>query len=782
MTHEPVNLFGRSTSWIVTRPVWSWMLIVVISAVAVCGYCWPGAAKDWLERQFGTPPVSRLDEARLEDPESVLVDDGPSFDRSQLDRSRNESRSLAAGGDLVLVCESDQFFTQAGTAAMREVVQALEADERVESVMWMDRAPPLNLFGLPEPLLPRGRASERKFERAREQAMLHPFVGGQLISEDGRVMPLFVNVRRHLITSDEQIVSGFREIAEEVVSRHPGFSVQISTTGTLPMVTTALASHDANQIRFQTIAYSLILVMSIVLFRGIIATLVLALAPAMGVFWTLGFVKLFLNFENNPFVDVVLPILVALVGFTDGVHLMVQVRRNRAGGMAGADAAIAGLRQVGLACALTSLTTAIGFGSLHLAEHDYVRQFGHGSVLGVVLSFVAVITVIPLACRSPLGERIHVGHQRGIIDRNLMRIGGVVAFVLRRPWSFSCLGIGLTLFLAACTLMLRPDDRRMNTLPDNSEAALALKKLDESLGGLEEVRVELRSQSDQDRESQILDLLDVTDQVHSLVEAEPLFSRPMSITSLLAGLPGSGDSRSRASMTSLLPPPMMEMFLRPDNLSSIVRFRVRDLGIAAYGPPFEHLQEEFKKIQELHPGIRIDLKGDAIWRWHNLYQIVMDLASSLGLASLIIFGVLAVAYRSLRLGLISVVPNIFPLTVAGAYLYFTGQSLEIVSVCAFTCCLGIAVDDTIHFLTRYVEEQRQGGDRREAIRRAFVNVGTALVMTTIVLVIGLLSVLLSDSREHRTFAILGAITLTSALFADLVFLPAMIAVFDRRKK
>ena len=109
----------------------------------------------------------------------------------------------------------------------------------------------------------------------------------------------------------------------------------------------------------------------------------------------------------------------------------------------------------------------------------------------------------------------------------------------------------------------------------------------------------------------------------------------------------------------------------------------------------------------------------------------------------------------------------------------TGQSLEIVTVCAFTVCLGIAVDDTIHFLTRYQEEKEKSDDELMAIQRAFTGVGTALILTTIILVSGFCTVLFSDSRDHFIFASMGIITLSAALFADMVFLPAMLARFAK---
>ncbi len=192
---------------------------------------------------------------------------------------------------------------------------------------------------------------------------------------------------------------------------------------------------------------------------------------------------------------------------------------------------------------------------------------------------------------------------------------------------------------------------------------------------------------------------------------------------------------------------------------------------------FERVTEELRRIEDRHPGFTLDLKGSAVWRWENLYQIVVDLASSLGSAALIIFVVLAIAYKSIRIGLISVFPNVLPLAVAGTWLVWRGESLELVSVCSFTVCMGIVVDDTIHFLSRFEEERARRKNRREVIQAAFGNVGIAMVMTTTVLVAGFSTVAFSDSRDHHIFASMGAITIAAALVGDLILLPAMLAWF-----
>jgi predicted RND superfamily exporter protein len=255
---------------------------------------------------------------------------------------------------------------------------------------------------------------------------------------------------------------------------------------------------------------------------------------------------------------------------------------------------------------------------------------------------------------------------------------------------------------------------------------------------------------------------------------------PLSIRNLVDSLPGEGPAEERMSMIELLPPPLKRAFYTPERRRGVVTFRVQDLGIAQFDPVFNRITNGLKEIESRHPEFKTKLQGDAIWRWRNLYQIVIDLTASLGSASVIIFLTLTLAYRSLRIGLVSIIPNAFPLVVTGTWLVWRKESLELTSVCAFTVCLGIVVDDTIHFLSRFDEERRTAKNRHEAIRKAFGNVGVAMVMTTAVLVAGFGTVAFSDSRDHHIFASMGAITIAAALFGDLVMLPAMLACFAEK--
>jgi predicted RND superfamily exporter protein len=161
---------------------------------------------------------------------------------------------------------------------------------------------------------------------------------------------------------------------------------------------------------------------------------------------------------------------------------------------------------------------------------------------------------------------------------------------------------------------------------------------------------------------------------------------------------------------------------------------------------------------------------------------VVDLANSLGSAAIIILLVMAAFYRSVRIGLICVLPNALPLLFTAAMLVWTGYALNIAAVCAFTVCLGIVVDDTIHFLSRFQYELKSTDDVAEAVRRSFLGVGAAMVTTTIVLVCGFATVLASQMPSHRIFAGMAVSSIGTAILGDLILLPAMLAACYRPKK
>ena len=747
-------------------------ILFVLTLIALGGYYRPTWPKELWKWAAGSSVESAAMDADEPKP-------GESRGPKRRSRSANNPKASLGRADAFLVVQSPQIFTAEGATALRHVMERLESLETVASVRSLDQAPPLNIFGLPEPILPRGQASEQRFAMAKERATQHPLVVGQLLSPDAETLLIEVQFDWIFVNEDADCTTRLLETARKAAAEHPQVKMQIDLTGPVPFRLMLLENEKSNELKYQFIGYGMILLMSIILFRGLSVVLVVASAPVIGVFWTLGFLRYF-GLQFNPFSSVILPVLLSLVGFTDGVHMMVHIRSGLHQGRSPRDACRDTLRMVGLACFLTSLTTAIGMGSLVVAHHSVVREFGWSCVLGVTATWVSVMLVIPLVCCTQWSRRLAKGADRGFIDQNLNRIGPFISKTIRYSRPISYLSILMLVIMGAYALTLKPDDRKSNALPSGSETQRALAHLDKAMGGLDMCEVLLSWKDGTQSDEQVATLIS---QMDVILRREPLVGHPLSLCRLLEALPGEGTAVEKISMAELLPPPLKQALYSAEEKTAKIVFRCQDLGTAAYKPTFERIEKAFKNLEtENGAEIRITMSGEPIWRWRDLFQIVTDLIASLGSAAIVIFGVMGIAYRSMRIGLISVIPNLIPLAASASWMAITGQPLEIVGVCAFTVCLGIAVDDTIHFLSRYREELRLTTDHHLAIERAFQGVGTGMIMTTVVLVAGFSSVLTSDTRDHRIFASLGIITLVAALLCDLFLLPALLAHFDRPKK
>ncbi|MCA9144084.1 MAG: MMPL family transporter [Planctomycetales bacterium] len=710
-------------------------------------------------------------------PPSESDTDSPANTGSRLRIATSEGEGNAS--DCFLVVETDDLFKPATVAALRHVVAAIEQQPYVDSVMWVDTIPVLNVFGLREPLLPPNDASLERFEAARDRVMQHPLAMGQLLSDDGRTLLMPITFDWLFVTSDADCSQALLQAARDASASRPDASLNIQLTGRVPLYIAYQEAFDRNHRKFQLISYSLVLGLALLLFRGIRAVAVVAAAPAFGIMWTLGLLN-WMDELSNPLTSVVVPVLLTMVGLTDGVHLMVHIRRARADGMSPQEASRSAVMRVGLACALTSLTTAIGFASLLVAQSEFVRGFGRGCAIGVVVTFVAVITTIPLACSTWLGNNIHKGHEHDLVGHGLKRFGWLIEFVLRRAKLVSMIAVLCTIVFGIGAAQLRPDDRMQDSQPTGSEAYQALAHCDKALGGIEFVRVRVEwDESADENSAQILTAIQDAEQI---LTDEPSLRHPLSILNILASFPGDESVTNRLAFLELLPEKTKASYLDTKQRVAEITVRIQDLGIAHYEPIFLRVEQRLSELQTWYPGFNLTLVGDPVKRGRNLYRIVTDLASSLGTAAITIFIVMTLAYRSLRIGLITLIPNLFPLVVTACMMVLFGHPLEIASVCAFTVCLGIAVDDTIHFLTQYRSEVDRHGNVEQAIRDAFQGVGSAMIITTFILITGFGTVLTSDLPGQRYFAAMAVSTIAAALVGDLVFLPALLATFSREKR
>ncbi len=185
-------------------------------------------------------------------------------------------------------------------------------------------------------------------------------------------------------------------------------------------------------------------------------------------------------------------------------------------------------------------------------------------------------------------------------------------------------------------------------------------------------------------------------------------------------------------------------------------------------------------LSETYPEIDLQLTGSSIAYSRMIMDVVRDLGASLAMALVIITIVMIWAFRSLRFGLICLIPNMLPLATISTVLVLIGRNLSAPYAVLFTVCLGIAVDDTIHFVMRYRFQRKQGAGPAQAIRASYETVGRAMVVTTFILVFGSCGMLSSSLLGYRIFTLLACSAFVAALVGDLLILPALLLCLDRK--
>jgi len=521
------------------------------------------------------------------------------------------------------------------------------------------------------------------------------------------------------------------------------------------------------------------LTVGLLIFRRLSPLLVAGIPPLIGVLWTLGLLG-WLGIEWT-MMSLAMPILIFVVGFTDGIHLVLHMLRHPENDRRGArEAGLQAVRVVGRACLLTSLTTAVGFGSLMLADSGIVRLLGISCALGTMTTFVTVIFMVPLLTGTWLGRYLLKRKRQSFADRKHTLMRPLVRRILARPRAISVAGVGLTLALASSALHIRVDTfDNQDWIPTHCESIQAYYTYIEAFKTGMPLQV-LVDWSDAP-EPVPASLLNVLQDIHTVIEEDPHVSYPMSILNLLKSTPYRRPSYgSVAQRLARLPEESVNQMINLDKRCAVVNVHFSREGVAENIVIFDRLDQALKRIQDRYRDIHMTLTGFPVVASRMAYSIIRDLARSLCTALVIITIMMACAFRSLRLGLICLIPNMLPLAALTAMLVLIHRSLNAPNAILFTVCLGIAVDDTIHFVTRYQRERRSGYTSSEAIQRSFNAVGKALVVTTLILVFGSCGMLVSHLAGYRFFTLLACTSFAAALLGDLLILPALIQWRDRR--
>lgn len=622
---------------------------------------------------------------------------------------------------------------------------------------------------------------------ARQVALAEPALKNRIISETGAVTG--VNVTLQIPEETEQtigdMVAEARVLAAEFEERYPGTEIRLTGTAALNNAFAESSSSDMATLlplMFLAIAVTMWFLLRSV--SGTVATLaVVALSAitAMGLAGWMGFQI------TAPVASA--PTMILTLAVADSIHVLVTMLNEMRHGRSKQEAIVESLRVNFSPVFLTSFTTAIGFLSMNFSDSPPFRDLGNITAMGVLAAWLFSLFLLP-ALMSFLPVRVKTAEEEPAVQ-----MGRFADLVVRRRrpllWGTSALALALIAFIPMNELndqFVEYFDERVDFRRDTDYASA-------NLTGIYQLEFSL----DSGESGGIADpaYLAKIEEFTNWLEAHPKVLQVTSFSQVMKRLNKSlhaddpawyrtPEQQDLAAQYLLLYEMSLPFGLDLNNQINVDRSATRLIATMRDISAVELREAAAEAEQWLRDNARESMWTAAastpLMFAHISERNIKSMLTGILLAIVLIAGCLVVALRSLKIGLLSLIPNLLPAGMAfGLWGIFVGEIGIAISVVA-GMTLGIVVDDSIHFLSKYLRARREKGlDPTESVRYAFSTVGRALVVTTIVLVAGFGVLSFSAFAVNSGMARLTLVAIVLALAADFTLLPALLMHMERKE-
>lgn len=687
--------------------------------------------------------------------------------------------------DVLVVIEDEQLLTPENLDSIRNVILDLQLVPGLNGLisMFSVREAP-DESGYPRPLFPADLPKGEKFEALIKEVRSNEIINGKLLSEDGTLALIVLSLDKDKVL-DAGLKRSIAEIERVVEEALEPTDLRAQLAGAPVMQLEIRNAVQRDRLIYNGLGFALGAVIAFIFFGSFRHMIIAVAGPAAGVLWSLGAIG-FLGFKLNLFVNVITPLII-VNGFSDSMHLVFNVRRELMAGTDRLEAARRAVINVAPACFLTALTAAIALASFIFAESALIKTFGGASTIAVLLSYVAVVVVVPTLSVLLLPRETDV-HTPGVGRDRAMGALAVISEALfrhlgRHPAPYVLAGVVLVVAMGTAYVNLKPHYRLADQVPDQEQALATNARLDEKLTGANPVHVMIEWPDSRTLYSP--DVLGAIADVHAVVAKQAGLGNVWSVETLREWLRKTGDPsvETLKKYIGLLPEHLVRRFISVDEKAVVVSGRLPDVDASEILPVVGQLDENLNPVRERFPEFRFSVTGLPAIAARNSAQMIWELNVGLvsDIAVVIVF--LGLAFRSVFASIVSILPSMLPIFATGALLWVTGDGLHFASIIALTVAFGLALDSTIHFLNRYhieeVDESEHLRSTQEVLAHTARMIGPVLILTTIVLALGLGVTIFSDLPSLRVFGELSGATLFAALVAQMIVLPASIALLRR---
>ncbi|WP_242134342.1 efflux RND transporter permease subunit [Aestuariivivens marinum] len=525
-------------------------------------------------------------------------------------------------------------------------------------------------------------------------------------------------------------------------------------------------------------------------FRSFRATFISLIVVCIGVMWTLGIIGA-LNYEITV-LTALIPPLIIVIGIPNCIFLInkyqheVKLHGNKVKSLQRV------ITKIGNATLMTNVTTASGFATFILTESDLLKEFGVVASLSILAIFILCLLIIPIIYTFlPFPKDRHLEHL------NKRWIGGFVNWMERmvKHKRIAIYATSVILLIASMIgiYQIKISGSLIEDMPKNTEFFKDIRFFEEEFNGIMPLEIMI----DTKRKKGVIKLstLKRMNELEDLILDTPELSKPLSAVSLVKyskqayyngntkfyQLPSSQEnnfilSYAKNSSSNV---DLLKNFVDSTGQYARITTFMKDIGTDKMERIQEHLQN---KIDKVFPKDRynVTMTGKALVFQKGTTYLVKNLAISLSLAIFLISLFMAYMFRSARMIIVSLIPNLLPLLVTAGLMGYLGVPIKPSTILVFSIAFGISVDDTIHFLAKYRQElQAHNWKIKTSVYRALRETGVSMFYTSIVLFFGFSVFTISSFGGTVALGALVSATLLFAMLSNLLLLPSLLLSLER---
>lgn len=625
-----------------------------------------------------------------------------------------------------------------------------------------------------------------RISKVKSIALSEPVLKSALVSEKGDVT--VVNITVQLPEMDktaevEEVVSSINAMIDRYQRAYP--DVTFHKAGIIAMNHAFMtAAQDDSSTLVPTMLVVILVFLTIMLrsILSVIATLIVIIGSVMATMGISGWAGMFLSTAT-----VNVPTLIMTLAVADCVHVIATMRQSMKNGFTKVQSIERSIALNFVPILITSVTTAIGFLMMNMSDSPVLRDIGNLSALGVMVACLLSVTLLPALLKL---LPIHVKMETSQDQKHVMDHLG--DFVVSQRRALLPLSVAVIVVCASLIPLNKVNDESVEYFGQRNEFRQAADFMEERISGMTNISIAIKTNESQGIAAP--DFLNTIGEFSSWLRDQPETDHVATLADVYKRLNKNmhGDDeayyllpqeRELAAQYLLLYEMSLPYGLDLNNQINVDKSSIKMVLTVANLGSVELVDLENRIYQwfaEHAPQYQVVASSPSLMFAHIGETNMASMLSTLPITLVLISALLIFALRSVRLGLISLMPNIAPAVIGfGLWALISGEINLGLSV-VVTLTLGIVVDDAVHFLSKYQRARREGQTAEQAVRYAFHTVGRALWITTVVLVAGFSVLAMSSFRLNADMGQLSAIVIFIALVVDFLFLPTLLMLFDKK--